>query len=343
MEPPTANRCPAQVPGRQRLQCAVTLLAAATVFGVLPQRSHACASCGCTLSADAAMGYSAQPGWRLSVEYDYIDQDQLRSGTHPVSGVPPGTELEHETVNQYVTAGLSYNPNSAWNLTLLIPYVIRSHSTYGIYDPTQPSPELSRSFSSSIGDVKLIGAYQGLLPTNNLGIQLGVKLPSGKYGTAVDFYSGPNAGTPLDASLQPGTGSTDVIVGAYYYQAISQDFDAFVNGQFQSAVTHHMDQPGNDYRPGNSLTVSLGLRYEGNPRWAPQLQLNLLHKLPDQGALADVQNTAGSVAFLSPGITVQLSRRLQLFGFAQLPFYSNLYGTQLFPRWTASGGLTYAF
>jgi hypothetical protein len=335
MEPLTADR--------RRLQCAVALPAALALLGVMPQRSYACASCGCTLSADAAMGYSAQPGWRLSVEYDYIDQDELRSGTHAVSGVPAGSELEHETVNQYVTTGLSYTLSSSWNVTLLIPYVIRSHSTYGIYDPTQPLPELSRSFSSSLGDIKLIGSYQGFLPTNNLGIQLGVKLPTGQYGTAVDFYSGPNAGTPLDASLQPGTGSTDVIVGAYYYQAISQNFDAFINGQFQSAVKQRMDQPGNDYRPGNSITVSLGLRYEGSPRWVPQLQLNLLHKARDEGALADLQNTAGSVAFVSPGLTAQLSASLHAFAFVQLPVYSNLYGTQLFPRWTASAGLTYAF
>jgi len=260
-----------------------------------------------------------------------------------VSGVPAGTELEHQTINQYVTTGLSYTPNSSWNLTLLIPYVIRSHSTYGTYDPAQPLPELSRAFSSSLGDVKLIASYQGFLPTNNLGVQLGVKLPTGQYGTAVEFYSGPNAGSPLDASLQPGTGSTDIIVGAYYYQAVSQNFDAFVNAQFQAAVKHRMDQPGNDFRPGNSTTVSFGLRYEGIPRVVPQLQMNLLHKAPDEGALADVQNTAGSVVYVSPGITAQLSARFHVFAFAQLPVYSNLYGIQLFPRWTASTGVTYAF
>ena len=323
--------------------CAPALLAALACALVWPQPAQACASCGCSLSADAAMGYSAIPGWRLSIEYDYINQDQLRSGTQTASGVPAGTELEHETVNQYITAGLSYSPNSSWNLTLLLPYVVRSHSTYGEYDPTQPLPELSHSFSSSIGDAKFIVSYQGFLPTNNLGVQLGVKLPTGQYGTAVDFYSGPNAGTPLDASLQPGTGSTDILVGAYYYQAISQDFDAFVNAQFQAVVKHRMDQPGNDYRPGNSTTVSFGLRYEANPRWVPQLQINLLHKAPDEGALADVQNSAGNVAYVSPGLTAQLSARVHAFAFAQLPVYSNLYGIQLFPRWTASAGVTYAF
>jgi hypothetical protein len=325
---------------RRALRAAAPLAALACAW---PQLAHACASCGCSLSADAAMGYSAMPGWRLSIEYDYINQDQLRSGTQTVAGVPAGAELEHETVNQYVTTALSYSPNSSWNLTLLLPYVIRDHSTYGTYDPTQPLPELSRSFSSSIGDAKLILSYQGFLPTNNFGVQLGVKLPTGQYGTAVDFHSGPNAGTPLDASLQPGTGSTDIILGAYYYQAISQNFDAFINAQFQAAVKHRMDQPGNDYRPGNSTNLSFGLRYEANPRWVPQLQINLLHKAPDQGALADVQNTAGSVAYLSPGLTAELSARVHAFVFAQLPVYSNLYGIQLFPRWTASAGVSYAF
>jgi hypothetical protein len=323
--------------------CTAALLAALGHGLVWPEAAQACASCGCSLSADAAMGYSAMPGWRLSIEYDYINQDQLRSGTQSVPGVPAGNELEHETVNQYITTGLSYSPNSSWNLTLLLPYVIRNHSTYGIYDPTEPLPELSHSFSSSIGDAKFIVSYQGFLPTNNLGVQLGVKLPTGQYGTAVTFNSGPNAGTPLDASLQPGTGSTDIIVGAYYYQAISQDFDAFVNAQFQAVVKHRMDQPGNDFRPGNFTTVSFGLRYEANPRWIPQLQINLLHKSPDEGALADVQNSAGNVAYVSPGLTAELTARLHAFAFVQLPVYSNLYGFQLFPRWTGSAGLTYAF
>jgi hypothetical protein len=288
------------------------------------------------------MGYSATAGWRLDVEYDYIHQDELRSGTRSIGGVPDGSELERETLNRYVTTGISYSPNSAWNINLLVPYVMRTHSTFGDFESGQPLNGLSSSHSSSLGDVRLIGGYQGLLPTNNLGVQLGVKLPTGHYGTAVDFSGGPNAGTPLDASLQPGTGSTDVIVGAYYYQAISQDFDFFANGQFQSAVKHHMDQPGDDYRPGNSTTVSFGLRYENTPLVVPQLQVNLLHKSRDQGALADIQSTAGNVAYISPGLTAKVVSNLHVYGFVQVPFYSNLYGYQLFPRYTASVGVSYA-
>lgn len=288
------------------------------------------------------MGYSAEPGWRLSLEYDYIHQDQLRSGTHAISAVPNGFELEHDTLNRYLTAGVDYSPNADWNIDLRIPYVIRTHSTYGAYDSSQPLPPLSDSRSSSLGDVKLIGSYQGFLAMHNLGLQLGVKLPTGQYGTDVRFRSGPAAGSPLDASLQPGTGSTDIIVGAYYYQPMRQNFDFFANVQFQSAVRAKQDQPGSDYRPGNSTTVSFGVRYEENPTWVPQLQMNLLHKSVDQGALADIYSTAGYVAYVSPGLNAKVTGKLHAYAFAQLPVYSDLVGYQLFPRYTFSVGASYA-
>jgi hypothetical protein len=325
--------------------CKLTNCLAVAILGLsaAPTASWACATCGCTLNADAAMGYGSAPGWRMSFEYDYIHQDELRSGTHSIAAVPQGEELEHDTLNRYLTLGIDYGPNEDWNIDLRIPYVIRTHSTYGDYDSPERLPPLSDSRSSSLGDVKLTGSYQGLLEGHNLGVQLGVKLPTGQYGTDVDFRSGPAAGSPVDASLQPGTGSTDIIVGAYYFQAISEEFDFFANAQFQSAVTSKQDRPGGDFRPGNSTSLSFGLRYAQNPRWVPQLQMNLLHKSVDQGALADVYDTAGYVAYLSPGLTAQVVGKLIAYGFAQVPVYSDLVGYQLFPRYTFSVGASYAF
>ena len=312
------------------------------------------------------MGYSAAAGWRVNLQYDYLNQDQLRGGGTTVSPAqvvnnPTTGELEHDTVSRYLTLGVSYSPNAAWNMYLQIPYLIRTHTSYtdttsAPFDNAQLNPaNLSASRSASLGDIKLIGSYQGLLPTHNLGVQLGVKLPTGRYGGPnaaatgvvgshpVYFSSGPSAGQLLDTSLQPGTGSTDLIVGAYYYQAVSQDFDAFINGQLQAAVVYRLDQPGENFRPGNLATVSFGLRYEASPRIIPQLQVNLSHKSHDQGALADSQDSAGTVAYLSPGVTVSLQQNLQVYGFVQLPVYSRLEGYQLFPHWTASAGVSYAF
>jgi hypothetical protein len=333
-----------------------------------PACAFACATCGCSLSPDAAMGYGTSAGWRISLRMDYIDQSQLRSGTSALSpsrvaainDAGGNQEVERQTINRDWTLGLAYSPNADWNIDLLVPYLDRSHTTYGAAGNPLSSAELSGATVTGIGDLELLAAWQGLLPTHALGLRLGVKLPTGAYGgpdaagtgvvgrAPTAFSTGPSAGRAspgnlLDTSLQAGNGSTDVIVGAYYYQAVSQNFDAFASGQFQASVMHRLDQPGQDYRPGNQERLSVGLRYERNPDWVPQLQLNLSHKSADQGALADTADTAGTVAYLSPGLSVALARGVVAYGFVQLPAYSKLQGYQLFPRWTASVGLSDSF
>ena len=342
--------------------------AAVTLMLLVPRAAFACATCGCSLSADAAMGYSDQPGWRVSLEFDYINQNELRSGTGSISASQVAAindaggdqEVEKQTINRYFTLGLSYRPNGDWNFNLLVPYIDRSHDTYGSATNPLTPDQISGASVDSLGDVRFIASYQGFLPTHNLGVQLGVVMPTGNYGgpnadgtgvvgrNPAAFSAGPNAQNPspgnlLDTSLQAGAGATDIIVGAYYYQAISQDFDAFVNGQFQSALWHNLDQAGQDFRPGNVLNVSFGVRYEENPTLVPQLQINVTRKSPDQGALADLTDTGGTAVYISPGLTVSVAHDLQLYGFVQLPIYSRLDGYQLFPSWTASAGVSYAF
>ena len=340
----------------------------ASLIAMPTASAFACATCGCSLSTDAATGYTAAGGWYMNLEYDYLNQNQLRSGRHAVSPASVAAindhggdqEVEHGTINRYATLSLTYAANADWNVKLSLPYLDRSHTTYGSADNPLAPDQLSGAQLNGLGDIKLVASYQGLLPTHNLGLQLGIKLPSGRYGGAnadgdgiagrkpTAFTSGPLAqnATPdnlLDTSLQLGTGSTDLIAGAYYYQPVSQDFDAFINGQFQAAVQHKLDQTGQDYRPGNQATVSVGLRYQARPDITPQLQLNLSRKNHDQGALADTPDTAGTVAYLSPGLTISVLKNTQLYGFVQLPVYSKLEGYQVFPRWTASVGASYAF
>lgn len=330
--------------------------------------AFACATCGCSLSSDAATGYASSAGWRLNVEYNYLDQSQLRSGTRAVSPSSVAAindaggdqEVERDTTNRYTTVTLMYAPNADWNIRLAVPYIDRGHTTYGSATNPLTPDQLSGATVRGIGDIKLIGNYQGFLPTRNLGVQFGVKLPTGHYGgpdatgthtvgrDPTAFSTGVLAANAspdnlLDTSLQAGTGSTDLILGAYYYQPVSQDFDAFASGQFQAAVKQKLNGYGEDFRPGNQTTVSVGLRYEARPDITPQLQLNVSRKSHDQGALADQPNTAGTVAYLSPGVTMSVANNLQVYGFVQLPVYSNLQGYQVFPRWTATVGASYAF
>jgi hypothetical protein len=340
-------------------------MAGVLAVAMVPQAALACATCGCTLSTDAATGYSTASGWRINVDYTYIDQDQLRSGSNratpqqvvnqPSDPSLGGGEIEKGTINRYINASATYRFNADWGLTFVLPYVLRDHDTYGTqlqpFTPAAVAPDqISNAHVAGIGDAKILASYQGFLPTHNFGVQFGIKLPTGHYGGQTDdgsfvghpttFNSGPGLGQSLDTSLQAGTGSTDLIAGAYYYQPVSQDFDAFVNGQFQAAVSENLDTPGADYRPGNLSSISFGLRYEAHANWVPQVQINWFHKSADQGALADRPDTEGTVAYLSPGISGSLSDKLQLYAFVQVPVYSHLQGYQLFPGWTGTVGIS---
>ncbi len=341
---------------------------AAALLSLAAGSASACATCGCSLSTDAATGYPTQPGWTLSLQFDDIDQRQLRHGSKPVSTSEVAAindaggdqEVEHDTVNRYTTLGIGYAPNDDWGLRLLVPWVDRGHSTYAsATNPVTPD-DLSTAKIKGLGDIRLVATYQGLLEERNLGLQLGVKLPTGHYGGAnadgtgivgrdpAAFRGGPlstNASPDnlVDTSLQAGTGTTDVIVGAYYHQAVSTNIDAFVNGQYQAAFANRLHGAGQDFRVGNTTFVGFGARYAASPALVPQLQVNISHKSADQGALADNPDSAGTVVYLSPGVTGTLSDHAQAFAFVQLPVASHLVGYQLAPRWTGSAGVSYSF
>lgn len=298
--------------------------------------AQACSSCGCTLSSDwDSQGFATQSGVRVDLRYDYIDQSQLRSGTDAVDRhdipLPQPREIEQSTINRLTTLGLDYSPDADWGFNVQLPYVDRAHTTF-----PQGETTLSSSHSSSLGDVRVLTRYQGFGPEHDTGIQFGLKLPTGSHD--VRFASGTETGEPLDRGLQPGSGTTDLLLGAYHFGTLNQDFDWFGEGLLQVPLDSR-----DDYRPGASINFNAGVRYMAHPRVTPQLQLNLRAQRHDSGAEADVENSGGTLLDLSPGVSIEISPAFHAYGFVQLPLYQRVNGFQLAPHWTASIGLHYAF
>jgi hypothetical protein len=331
-------------------------LTIAGLLAALPSASvFACASCGCSLSSDwDSQGVSSSQGWKLDLRYDYLNQNEYRHGTSKVAYDPnTGAENETYTKNQYFTAGLDYSYNANWGVSLQLPFIDRQHATNGNPDATtlvlQGAGNTGIQDTKRIGDVKLIGRYSGFTDSKNFGIQFGLKLATGSH--TETFSSGFNSGVQVDPGLQPGTGSTDLILGAYYFNAINRDWDYFVQGVAQTPI--HTDGV---YQPGNSLNVNFGVRYMAFDNIAPQLQINTRLISKDRistvtdsagnlapGPLDIDENTGGQIVYLSPGLSVSVSKSVKLFGFVQLPIYQNLNGYQLAPKYTASLGARFAF
>jgi hypothetical protein len=324
--------------------------AAAGALFISPLTALACASCGCSLSSDWETRGSSSAGLKMDIRYDYLDQNQLRSGTGAISPAAASQlvngggsqEVEKFTRNNYVTLGLNYSVNPDWGIAVSVPYIDRSHSTLGTASDgitAGPGGGQYDSQTSGIGDIKLIGRYQGFTPEHDIGVLFGLKLATGSF-TQTGASTDPTQPGPavMDRGLEPGSGTTDLILGAYAADELNSRWDYFLQGMFQAALDSR-----DRYKPGNSINLTLGVRYTGFSGFTPEVQLNARHVATDSGANADIYGTGGTLVYLSPGAVVPLNEKTAIYAFVQLPVYQDVHGVQLAPRYTASIGARYAF
>jgi hypothetical protein len=295
--------------------------------------AKACSSCGCFLNTDwASQGYSVRPGWSADLRWDRIVQDRSWTGTNEYTGptsFDTATEYQRRTTTNTVTLGIDWVPAPDWGASLSLPWSDRSHTTLAPGDSG-----ISGSQSDAIGDLRLLGRWQGLLPNHEVGLQLGLKLPTGK--TSVEFSSGPQSGESVDAGLQPGTGSTDLLAGMYQsHPWAAGAISHFVQASVQVPIPHK-----DSFRPGTAVDGNLGLRWKALSWLDPQIQVDCRWEGQESGDGADRDNSGSFRVDLGPGVSAPVvPGRLELFGFVDLPVFLWARGLQLEPSYSVSMGL----
>ncbi len=331
---------------RPALRIALSLIIAGTGL-VNAGQASACAACGCTLSTNwQTQGINTTPGFSFDLAYSYLNQNQQRYGTGSASAaqigslLAAGQEIESFTRTQTITASLNYT-GDVWGISVHVPYLDRTHGTYGSTVPLG-STYLSSS-DSSIGDIRVVGRYTGFSADRTSGLIVGAKLPTGSTNTTF------NDGSAVDPSLQIGTGSTDLILGGYTSGTFSK-YGWFVQGTVQHAVATK-SFGGLDYHPGDTYSLNTGIHQaKFGAKFTPMLQLNLVHRRPDTGAAATPPDaltggaaTGGTLAYLAPGATLRIGGGTSLYGFVQLPVYQDVNSLQLVPRYTLTLGVRQSF
>lgn len=315
------------------------LLAPLLLTGASMLSFAASASCGsafCVLNTQwDTQGMTAQAGrFTADLRYEYVKQDQLQRGRHKISAAEDvGAEaIELQTINRNLVASLDYTFDQHWGVAAALPVVKREHSH--IEDPTGAAAFEAWDFSR-VSDARVLGRYQfdKTVATDSFGLQFGLKLPTGSFRIAN------GDGTVAERALQPGTGSTDLVIGGYYaYRPQHRDLGWFAHVSYQSPVATR-----DDYRPGDQLTLTGGLNYPVSDRVALLFQLNGLVKGRDRGANAEPEVSGGRYLYASPGASVALTRDTQLYGFVQLPLVRDVNGVQLVAKQALVGGLSMRF
>ena len=285
------------------------------------------ASCGaafCTLETGwDAQGAWGEPGTRLSARYELVRQDQPRRGSDKVSvGALPRHHDEVSTRSRNLILGLEHAFAGGWGLSASLPVVDRRHE----HIHNHHGARLRQTWDfTRIGDLRLLGRYQhdvsrrGEVALDLVGLDFGLKLPSGERDVR-------NArGELAERSLQPGSGTTDVLLGMHFARRLPiEALSGFAKVLVQSPLGRRAG-----YEPGTQVKIDVGVRKEVAPSVGLMLQLNYLYKDRDSGPESEPDDTGGRFLYASPGASWNPTPDLQLYAFLQLPVYQRVNGIQL--------------
>ena len=115
--------------------------------------------------------------------------------------------------------------------------------------------------------MRVVARYQGFSEDRSNGLQVGLKLPTGDIHEK--FRDGPQTGTPIDRGLQPGTGTTDLLIDVYRFGNLSRHWDYFGQALIQQPLNRK-----EDFRSGTGLNANIGVRYTTSTNFAPHIQIN---------------------------------------------------------------------
>ncbi len=305
-------------PAPRRPRRAVTAGARGVLTGVLlaavlgttaPRAGHACA-CGCgVFEVGSQSMYPAHAGGMVSLEYDFMHQDRNWSGT---AGAPAAKNADRQIRTSYATGGMQYLFDRSWGVALEVPFASRDFRT------TADDGSTVASTHGALGDVRVQGVFTGFAADMSTGVAAGIKLPSGD-----SRFPG------FDADTEIGSGSTDVLLGAWHVGALTADgaWRWFADVRTQLPVTWRAS-----YHPGDEANATVAVLRSGwrlgAAKLAPRLQLIGSYRDHDRGEAANPGDSGYRRVLVAPAIGLAAggtSVDVQL----ALPVYENVRGNQL--------------
>jgi hypothetical protein len=304
-----------------------------------PVSLKACA-CGCQIfdmgMVDMPTTYDPD---RLTLQYSFMDQDRNQSGS---SFASPGLNPDKQNESSFYTVDLAHQFNKSWGVAADVPTLTRRFTTDGNGTPNvmDPNPDLQTQQETSLGDIRLMGMYTGFSPDMSIGLELGVKLPTGPFN---------GANWIMDRDTAPGTGTTDLLIGGFDRGRFSADWGWYAQTLLDAPLSAR-----DGYEPANNLDIAGGVHFDGIRRWThltPILQANVTIRGHDSGGgdSLDVVDGNGNYnsgyenLYLTPGLQADLWSNIQATGFVYLPVSRNVNGDQLVASWLANAELSYLF
>lgn len=273
----------------------------------LPSAAQACA-CGCAIfDVGTSSLLPNGPGATLFLEYDFLNQT---TNWHGGSAAPGARNADKKIRSDFVLLGAQYMFDNDWGVMAELPVTHRGFLTADSGTPEEFD-------HTALGDVRLMVNWSGLSSDMSTGIIVGVKLPTGDS-TYANF----------DPDVEIGSGSTDLLLGAYHSGNLTADGKW---GYYGQAMWQHAIATQHDYTPGDEFNAAAGVSYEGwtvgTATVSPVLQAIVSWRGRD-GGIGDPANTGYTRLLLSPGLKADFGT-WRLYGDVEVATAQTVNGDQL--------------
>lgn len=296
------------------------------------------ATCGatqCFLVTGTQEGTGARGRLTVDLSYRYVVQSRRLAGTDDVAEVltpkvsfeegllEPDHHREIRTQNSLVQLDLTWGATDRLAIAASLPLrVERDHE----HDDEVGTPDehfTRDDGAQGFGDAR-IGVRLAFLagPRSLLVGGLGLKLPTGQYRLR------DGEGSINEPTLQPGSGSTDVVTSLYYALQIGEG----ASEAFASA-SHSLNRENSlDYAIGDVTTLALGVNRRTGRGATWSAQLNGRRGARDEFLGEAVPSTGSLLVNLTPGLRLAMGEAAVLYGYLQVPVYQRVNEAQLAPR-----------
>lgn len=251
---------------------------------------------------------AATSPFTVDVRYDYVDQNRRNSDAH----------AHFLAVHRNVTTTLETNlGGQVWSLA--IPRVDRTLRTNILPTLANPNPVNTSQDVNGLGDIALSTRFKW----SDYTVIAGVKLPTGADDLTLNVSR---------RYLQPGTGSTDLQLAVRREYAADADHPWFFwQLGAQGAVAYDAN-----FRPGTTLTGTLGARYDWTQSLKFSLQTTAIRQFRDKNTM----NAAGFTAYaedlesaafsthIAAGLTYALGAKTSAYLFYSTPLKNNNLATR---------------
>lgn len=300
---------------------------------ITPQvSSQTCCSGGVPLSGN--IGFTGANQGTLQVEFSY-DLNYLHTLKNEWEVYP---ETSRKRITQSVLIKTGYTINSWLAVDALLSYVSQEREIRILEETYQVK---SRGMGDAIILPKITLARLSLRGYE-LQLGSGLKVPLGR----TDHED--ERGIVLNADMQPGSGTWDVITWVYYARQFnfrpSLIASARVLGRFNGKNQEYYGSQIYQFGASSQLFLSLGDQILlGNRALSPSLSLSYRWAAMDRINEQELENTGGQWINVIPALSWHFKQNVIFHMIPEIPLFSKVRGTQLTPTFRIQLGLYFRF